>query len=97
MMLYGSAINFFGGPGESAHKNFVKIPGNNTQRRVAQFVKQIADRIYKTMIFELAHEQVISIDRPFELIGSVTEDTREEEYTLRRKYEFTVKSINTNG
>ena len=96
-MLYWSAIKFFGGPGESARKNFVKIPGNNTQRRVAQFAKQIADRIYKTMIFELAHEQVISIDRQYELIGSVTEDTRKEKYTLGGKYEFKVKSVNTDG
>ena len=49
------------------------------------------------MIFELAHERVISIDRQFELIGSVQQDTREEEYRLRGKYVFTVKNINTDG
>ena len=49
------------------------------------------------MIFELAHERVISIDRQYELIGSVIEDATEEEYTLRGKYEFTVKSVNTDG
>ncbi len=34
MELFGSAINFFGGPGESSHKEFVKAPGLKTQRRV---------------------------------------------------------------
>ncbi len=27
MTLFGSGINFYGGPGESAHKQFMKIPG----------------------------------------------------------------------
>jgi len=26
MKLFGSGINFYGGPGESAHKQFIKIP-----------------------------------------------------------------------
>ncbi len=29
--LFGSGINFYGGPGESAHKQFIKIPGQLTQ------------------------------------------------------------------
>ena len=32
MKQYGSAINFYGGTGESAHKHFVKAPGQKTQR-----------------------------------------------------------------
>ena len=59
MLLFGSAMNFYGGPGESAHKYFVKIPGDNTQRRVSEFAKQIAERLYESMIFELAHEHVL--------------------------------------
>jgi hypothetical protein len=31
MTLFGSGINFYGGPGESAHKQFIKIPGQRTQ------------------------------------------------------------------
>jgi hypothetical protein len=30
MTLLGSGINFYGGPGESAHKQFIKIPGQGT-------------------------------------------------------------------
>jgi hypothetical protein len=32
MKRYGSAMNFYGGTGESAHKLFVKAPGQKTQR-----------------------------------------------------------------
>ncbi|KAL7529347.1 hypothetical protein ACHAWF_002949, partial [Thalassiosira exigua] len=32
--LFGSGINFFGGPGESCHKKLVKDTGNNTQKRI---------------------------------------------------------------
>ena len=34
---YGSAMSFFGGTGESAHKFFVKAPGLKTQRSVKEF------------------------------------------------------------
>jgi len=42
MTLFGSGINFYGGPGESAHKQFIKIPGRRTQRRVSEFAPQTA-------------------------------------------------------
>jgi len=42
MKLFGSGINFYGGPGESAHKQFIKLPGQRTQRRVSEFVQQTA-------------------------------------------------------
>ncbi len=40
MMLFGSGINFYGEPGESAHKQFNKIPGQRTQQRVSEFAQQ---------------------------------------------------------
>ncbi len=40
MKLFGSGINFYGGPGESAHKQFIKIPGQRTQQRVSEFAQQ---------------------------------------------------------
>ncbi len=42
MALFGSRINFFGGPGKSAHKQFIKIPGQRTQQRVSEFAQQTA-------------------------------------------------------
>ena len=59
MCLFGSAMNFYGGPGESSHKYFVKAPGDNTQGRVPEFARQIANRIYECMIFEVANERVM--------------------------------------
>jgi hypothetical protein len=38
--LFGSGINFYGGPGESAHKQFIKIPEQRTQHRVSKFAQQ---------------------------------------------------------
>ena len=49
MCLFGSAINFYGGPGEASHKKFVKAPGTRTQRRVAEFATQTADQYYAIM------------------------------------------------
>ena len=56
--LFGSGINFYGGPGESHHKYFVKAPGDLTQRRVSEFSKQVANRVYESMAFEVANEGV---------------------------------------
>ncbi len=42
MRLFGSGINFYGGPGGSAHKQFIKIPGQRTQCKVSEFAQQAA-------------------------------------------------------
>ncbi len=56
-MLFGSGINFDGGPGESAHKQFVKIPGQRTQRRVNEFAQQTAVQYYIMLVFgHAAHD-----------------------------------------
>ena len=97
MTLYGPALNFYGDPGESAHKQFVKQPGNNTQRRVAQFAKQISERVYESMIFEVALERVRSIESVYELIEKVPPDTTDGNITMRGKYVLTVSSVNADG
>jgi hypothetical protein len=50
MMLFGSGINFYGGPGESAHKQFIKIPWQRTQQRVSEFAHQIALQYYNMFV-----------------------------------------------
>jgi hypothetical protein len=50
MKLFGSGINFYGGPGESAHKQFIKIPGQRTPRRVGQFAQQTAIQYYNMLV-----------------------------------------------
>jgi hypothetical protein len=47
---YGSTMIFFGGPGESAHKFFVKAPGQKTQRPVSECAIQTANQYYDIMV-----------------------------------------------
>jgi hypothetical protein len=47
---FGSAINFYGGPGEAFHKSFVKAPEMMTQRRMCEFAKQTAGQYYNIMM-----------------------------------------------
>jgi hypothetical protein len=47
---YGSAINFYGGLGEAAHKYFVKAPGQETQCRVSKFAVQTANQCYNMIV-----------------------------------------------
>jgi hypothetical protein len=54
MTLFGSVINFYGGPGESAHKQFIKIPGQRTQQRVSEFVQQTALQYYNMLVSNYA-------------------------------------------
>ena len=56
MLLFGSGINFFGGPGECNHKKFVKDPANNTQLQLEKYNTLLAKRWYETNTFELATE-----------------------------------------
>ena len=47
---YGTAMNFYGGTGESAHKLFVKAPGQKTQRRVSEFASQVATQHHNMIV-----------------------------------------------
>jgi hypothetical protein len=54
MKLFGSRINFYGGPGESAHMQFIKIQGQRTQQRVSEFAQQTALQYYTMLVFGYA-------------------------------------------
>jgi hypothetical protein len=104
MCLFGSAMNFYGGPGESAHKYFVKAPGDNTQRRVREFARQIANRMYECMVFEIANEQVMKQNNDYERIpNSLPVDFEgEEEQTIGchdfvGRYTLNIHHINNDG
>ncbi len=43
-------INFYVGPGESAHKQFIKIPGQRTQQRVSELAQQTAFQYYNMLV-----------------------------------------------
>ena len=53
-----SAINFYGGTGESAHKLFVKAPGLKTQRRVSEFAVQTARQYYDMLVTSRALQSI---------------------------------------
>ena len=57
--LFGSGINFYGGPGESAHKQFVKIPGQRTQRRVSEFGQQTALQYHNMLVSGYAVQECL--------------------------------------
>jgi hypothetical protein len=48
--LFGSGMNFYGGPGEAAHKTFVKSAGYKTQRRLSEFAQQTAHQYFSMML-----------------------------------------------
>ena len=43
-------MNFYGGTGESTHKQFVKASGQKTQRRVSEFASQTALQFYGILV-----------------------------------------------
>ncbi len=51
-------MNFYGGPGEAAHKIFVKSAGRKTQRRVSKFAQQTAHQYYSMMLLTHAVQHV---------------------------------------
>jgi len=75
MKQYGSAINFYGGTGESAHKHFVKAPGLKTQRRVTEFPSQVANQYYCMMVTMKALRSIDTNDKS--ITTTVNEGTQQ--------------------
>ena len=97
MTLFGSGINFFGGPGESNHKKFVKDMGTNTQCRVDSFSSQVARRYYETMLYEIAKNALDKkIDSEYELMGKKA-DEEGFTYTTEGEYKLTINNISLSG
>ena len=48
--LLGSGLNFFGGPGEAAHKIFVKAAGPKTQRSLSEFANFNTILLHDTVV-----------------------------------------------
>ena len=91
---------FYGGTGESSHKYFVKAPGDNTQRRVRAFVRQIVNRMYECMIFEIANERVIQQDDTYGIVHPSNSDDDEEEQRVGSHHfvgKYTINIHTTNG
>jgi len=101
MCLFGSGMNFFGGPGESHHKTFMKAPGKNTQRRVGEFAKQVSIRVYESMLIDIAKSCVDNYeDEEYEEVGGSAEiglvlnkNDGEPSIQLVGSYVLTVESV----
>ena len=74
MKRYGSAMNFFGGPGEAAHKFFVKAPGLKTQRRAKEFALQTAEQYYHVMVTQYALRAILGQDNTHIALQNEMED-----------------------
>jgi hypothetical protein len=59
MKLFGSGINFYGEPGESAHKQFINFPGRRTQRRVSEFAPQTALQYHNMLVSGYAAKECL--------------------------------------
>ena len=107
MCLFGSGINFYGGPGESSHNFFVKAPGYNTQRRPSEFAKQVSNRIYECMVLNTLKQTLDKGESDqYELIGCDVLDTLQEgidsnqedeedvgRFKMKGKYHLTISAI----
>ncbi len=60
MMLFGSGINFYGGPGESAHKQIMNILRHRTQHRVlSEFAQQTTLQYYNMLVSSYAAQDCL--------------------------------------
>ncbi len=96
MILFGSAINFFGGIGECNHKTFVKDTGCNTQKRINSYTLQVATQYYESMILDAANKHKNNrISTKFEYVGTSRECNRGP--IMEGKYILTISDLRTDG
>ena len=94
--LFGSGMNFYGGPGESHHKTFVKAPGKQTQRRVGEFAVQVAQRVYEDNLYSTAlvsnADDTFSINEGTDVDGNKNDGGKEDAIVLSGGYDFNICS-----
>ena len=92
-MDFGCAYNFFGGPGESHHRYFLKQPGANTQRQWKLFVQQSTERVYETLALEIASEAEKRKGDQFDQIGNLGlfEHNHQQSFEYSGKYTLVMK------
>ena len=89
---------FYGGPGESHHKYFVKDPGQLTQRRISDFANQIADRVYEGMAYEIAQEQVRTENALWHVVGCESNVINtEDEFTFFGEFDLFIEWSTEDG
>ena len=92
--LFGSGANFYGGPGESAHKVFVKGTGKVTSRKVNTFCSEVANRYFEHKIIDMAKDALSrQTTHSHVYIGQTQSSNLEEGYHGRGRYTVTVDSL----
>ena len=93
IQLYGCGINFFGGPGETSHKKFVKDMACNTQMRIGEFTSQIAKRYYESLLRDRVSEYLrVQDERDFELVGA----KKKEDFVLENEFQLAISVFDKN-
>ena len=91
MKKFGSAMNFYGGPGEASHKSFVKAPGFKTQRRMREFAVQTAKQYYNLMMVQHASSYVhVGKDNDYSVEMESGDEDDNESIKLRGHYRIPV-------
>ena len=85
---YGSNMNFYEGARESAHKFFVKAPGQKTQRPVSECAIQTANQYYDIMVTRHA---LRSVDIYENIVTETRSDQHQFNHSLRNADEVSVE------
>ncbi len=99
MSVFGSGINFYGGPGESAHKQFTKIQGQRTHRRVSEFAQQTALQYYNMLVSGYAAQACLIESNHYKQSGEseteldITHQKGDIFIEMADKYDFRVTRI----
>jgi hypothetical protein len=75
-------MNFYGGPGEAAHKIFVKSASQKTQRGVSEFAQQTAHQYYNMMLSTHAVQHVRECANPLIQAGTEHIATQQDTDTI---------------
>ncbi len=99
MRLFGSGINCYGGPGESGHKQFIKIPGQRTQCRVSEFAQQTALQYYNMLVSGYAVQDCLIESNHYKQSGKseteldITQPKGDIFIEMSGKYDFRVTPV----
>jgi hypothetical protein len=99
MRLFGSGINFCGGPGESEHKQLNKIPGQQLQHRVSEFAQQTALQYYNMLVSGYAVQDCLIESNHYKQSGEpetnldVTQQKGDISIEMSGKYDFRLTRV----
>ena len=96
MQKFGTATNFDSSHGEGHHKEFVKKPGKNTNRRVDGFTGQVGLRYDESQLIKRAHFKVAH-RCPRRKFVHTYGSTQRDHIELRGKYALEIEKVVARG